>query len=152
MRIRIAGEGDIPALTRLRRLWTEELTPTTPDDEFESTFTQWWLHERDRRIFWLAETEDADPIGFLNMVIFTRMPRPSQPPSTWGYVSNVYVRATHRNQGTGQDLLNAAITHADTHNYVRLVLSPTDRSIPFYNRAGFTPATSLLIRPGVPTE
>jgi hypothetical protein len=44
--------------------------------------------------------------------------------------------------------LNASTGHADEHGFARLVLSPSERSVPFYARAGFEPATSLMVRPG----
>jgi len=42
---------------------------------------------------------------------------------------------------------DAAAAHADEHALVRLVLSPSPQSVPLYIRAGFEPATSLLLRP-----
>ncbi len=32
------------------------------------------------------------------------------------------------------------------HGYVRVVLSPAERAVPFYRRAGFTSDTGLLVR------
>lgn len=66
---------------------------------------------------------------------------------SWGYIANVFVLAAHRNGGVGGALLAAAVDHARTAGFVRLVLSPSERSIPFYARAGFRPATSLLLLP-----
>ena len=43
----------------------------------------------------------------LNMLVFTRMPKPARRTSRWGYVR--------------------------------------ERSVPFYERAGFVPATSLMV-------
>ena len=69
-------------------------------------------------------------------------------PRVWGYVANVYVVPSARDTGTGTLLLEAVTAHADEHGYARLVLSPSERSVPFYERAGFAPATSLMLRPG----
>jgi hypothetical protein len=38
------------------------------------------------------------------------------------------------------------IAYADSEGLARLVLSPSERSVPFYERAGFGTATSLLVR------
>ena len=79
------------------------------------------------------------------MLVFTRMPKPGRPVSRWGYVANVYVDHAGRDQGTGRLLLDACLAHARDHDYARLVLSPSERSVPFYSRAGFGPATSLMV-------
>ena len=54
-----------------------------------------------------------------------------------------------RDRGIGTQLLAACTSYADEGGLVRLVLNPTDRSVPLYERAGFTPATDLMLRPGV---
>lgn len=88
----------------------------------------------------------------LNLLVFTRMPKPApsgrgSAPRQWGYVANVYVHEGHRSGGLGAELLAACTAYADEHGFARLVLSPTERSVPFYARAGFVPATTLLVRP-----
>jgi len=55
-----------------------------------------------------------------------------------------YVLPEHRDGGIGAALVDALVTHARELGCVRIVLSPSDRSVPFYQRAGFGPATMLL--------
>jgi hypothetical protein len=43
-------------------------------------------------------------------------------------------------------MLDAAISHARVEGFVRLVLSPSERSVPFYRRAGFATAGSLMLQ------
>jgi GNAT superfamily N-acetyltransferase len=81
------------------------------------------------------------------------MPRPRSTdapgaPDRWGYVANVYVDRAARAAGVGGRLLDAATTYADDEGFARLVLSPSERSVPFYERAGFGTTTSLMLRPG----
>ncbi len=64
-----------------------------------------------------------------------------------GYIANVYVRRLRRDSGIGSALVRAAVDYADEHGFARLVLSPSERSIAFYERAGFAPTTSLMLRP-----
>ncbi len=47
----------------------------------------------------------------------------------------------------GRRLLDSAVSYADDHDFARVVLSPSERSIPFYERAGFIPASNLIVRP-----
>jgi GNAT superfamily N-acetyltransferase len=75
------------------------------------------------------------------------MPRPGRPPSRWGYFSNAFVLARYRDRGIGRALIGALLDHATTNGFVRVVVSPSPRSIPFYARAGFGPADMLMVRP-----
>jgi len=146
--IRLAGADDGPGIAALRREWVEENAGApVEDDTFAGAFADWFDRERDHRVIWLAEA-DGQPVGMLNMMVFTRMPRPGRAHSRWGYVANVFVRAAQRDSGIGAQLLEACTTYADGHRFVRLVLSPSERSVPLYGRFGFEPASSLLLRPG----
>jgi GNAT superfamily N-acetyltransferase len=142
MMVRLATDADVPILAALRRAWTE----TSEDPDFERRFAEWWERESGRRVTWLALAGD-EPVGMLSMAVFERMARPGRLTSQWGYISNVFVLAEHRNQGTGRLLLDAAIDHARSHGYARLVLSPTERAVPFYRRPGFGAADELLLLP-----
>ncbi|CAN5553080.1 hypothetical protein BH10ACT10_BH10ACT10_09480 [soil metagenome] len=153
MTVRVAGLGDAPAVAALRRTWTEENHGAPiEDDAFDAVFAEWFEREHDQRVTWLAEVEGL-AVGMLNLLVFTRMPRPRTPdapasPDAWGYVANVYVGPAHRDACAGRWLLDAATSHADEHGFARLVLSPSPRSVPCYERAGFATATSLMLRPG----
>ncbi|MEO5711109.1 MAG: GNAT family N-acetyltransferase [Nocardioidaceae bacterium] len=140
-------------MAALRRAWTEENHGGPIDDDgFDAAFAEWFEREHDQRVTWLAEGEGR-AVGMLNLLVFHRMPRPRSPdapgrPEAWGYVANVYVGPAHRDAGTGRRLLDAVTSYADEHGFARLVLSPSQRSVPFYERAGFATATSLMLRPG----
>lgn len=62
-----------------------------------------------------------------------------------GWVANTYVRPADRSQGIGRVLLDAAVEHARTRRLERLIVHPTERSRPFYRRAGFSEATDLAV-------
>jgi GNAT superfamily N-acetyltransferase len=151
--VRTATPDDVPVIAGLRRAWTEENAGQPVDDpSFDDVFAEWFAGEAHQRVTWLAE-DDGRVLGMLNLLVFTRMPRPRAAeapahPGQWGYVANVYVVPGDRDRGIGRLLLDAVTAHADKNHYARLVLSPSERSVPFYERAGFAPATSLLLRPG----
>jgi GNAT superfamily N-acetyltransferase len=151
--VRVAGTEDVPTIAALRRRLTEEqVGGPVQDSGFEDAMAAWFERERHQRVTWLAEL-DGRPVGMLNLVVFTRMPKPrstAAPGSAgqWGYVANVYVERDHRGQGIGRALLDEAVRHADRQGFARLVLAPSERSVPFYERAGFGPATALMVRPG----
>ena len=151
--VRAATPDDVPVIAGLRRAWTEENAGQAVDDpSFDDVFAEWFAREAHQRVTWLAE-DDGRVLGMLNLLVFTRMPRPRAAdapshPQRCGYVANVYVVSGERDRGIGRLLLDAATAHADAHGFARLVLSPSERSVPFYERAGFAPATSLMLRPG----
>jgi GNAT superfamily N-acetyltransferase len=143
--IRIADPSDGPALAALRRAWTTEQHGPAGDADFEARFLDWYGREFDRRVSWLAEVDGA-AVGMMNLAVFDRMPQPGRDAGTWGYLANAFVLAAHRDRGIGSLLLRALLAHADNQHYVRLVLRPSPRSVPFYERAGFRPADELLVR------
>lgn len=151
--VRFATAADVPVVAGLRQAWTEENAGGPVEDpSFETVFADWFEREAGQRVIWLAEAGDR-VVGMLNLLVFTRMPRPrveaaAQHPTQWGYVANVYVVPGDRDRGVGRLLLDAVTAHADEQGLARLVLSPSERSVPFYERAGFAPATSLMLRPG----
>jgi GNAT superfamily N-acetyltransferase len=152
--VRRATSDDDLAIAALRRAWTEERAGLGPieDPDFEPAYLEWAEVERSRRINWIAEV-DGRAVGMLNLVLFTRMPRPvpeegPAPLGQWGYIANNFVLAEFRGLGIGSRMLDAAVSYADEHDFARIVLTPTEQSIPYYSRAGFVPATALMVRPG----
>ena len=143
--IRHADDNDLSAVTRLRREWTQEQEGETGDPAFDERLASWFAHESERRIVWLAEV-DGRPVGMMNLAVFERMPRPGRPPSRWGYLGNAFVLSAYRNRGIGTRLINTVLDYADGNGFVRVLLSPTCRSVSFYERAGFGPASALMLR------
>jgi GNAT superfamily N-acetyltransferase len=146
--VRQAGAQDRAVIAWLRQLSAQEQDGghdgEQADPGFEEAFASWFAREAPRRIFWLAEV-DGQPAGAMNLMVFDRMPRPGRPPGHWGYLGNAFVLAAQRNQGTGRLLLDAVLEYAADHRFARVVLSPSERSIPFYRRAGFRSADELLV-------
>lgn len=149
--IRRTEPEDDARIAALRRAWSEENYGAPIDDaEFEARFAEWAERERRQRITWLA-FEGHDAIGMLNMLVFERMPWPGQRdlvkrPGRWGYLANAYVRPAWRSRGIGGALVAACTAHADAEGFARVVLSPSERSVAFYERCGFRQATGLMVR------
>jgi GNAT superfamily N-acetyltransferase len=132
----------VNALAGLRRRWVSE-AGEAGDPSFEERFAAWYAAEAGRRLTWIASVAD-EPVGMVNLTVFERMPRPGAAPSRWGYLGNAFVLASHRDRGVGGRLLSALLAFARAEGFVRVVLSPTERSVPFYERAGFGPADMLM--------
>lgn len=143
--------ADTAVVARLRRAWTEERAGGPIEDPtFALRFDDWLRREADQRLTWLGYA-GGEPVGMLNVVVFTRMPWPRADgvdrPGHWAYLANFYVAPAHRGGGLGSRLLDACTRHADEQRFARIVLSPSERSVPLYARAGFAPATGLMLRP-----
>ena len=137
-------DADLAAITQLRRESAQEQDGELTDPGFDERFADWFARESSRRIFWLAEVGGC-PAGAMNLAVFDRMPRPGRAPSRWGYLGNAFVLAAYRDQGIGSQLLHTVLGYAAEHGFARVVLSPSEQSIPFYQRAGFRSASELLV-------
>ena len=137
--VRPAGPADVPALVALRSAWKG---PGTPD--FRRDFDAWFTREHPTRQWWIAE-EAGTPVGMVNLKLVDRMPSPDRPATSWGYLCNLYVLPEHRGRGTGAALVQALLTSARDDGLVRVVLHPSELSVPLYTRLGFTTAHSLLL-------
>lgn len=138
---------DLAALATLRRAWSAEdepagAPPLGSDGGFGVAFTAWARSEP--RTFHLALREGR-AIGMVNVLTYFRMPSPGCAPSTWGYLANAFVRPEHRGVGAGTRLLEHALADCRRRGHVRVVLSPSPRSVHLYRRVGFAPADGLLV-------
>lgn len=146
--VRPAGLGDAVALARLRRRWRLERhgIALDADPTFEERFAAWYADVLGRGSrAWLAYSR-SEPIGMLLLFMQDRMPEPVRDPGRWGYIGNVFVLPEYRDAGVGGRLVDAALAHADEHHFARVILHPSQRSIPLYRRAGFSHDNPLMTR------
>lgn len=80
------------------------------------------------------------PVGAISLLKVNKMPSPFDMAGCWGYVTNVYVKPDYRQQGIGTKLLRFVTAYANDRGYELLVVWPSDRSYPYYRRAGFDAA------------
>ncbi len=130
--IDVAGPADVEEIAQLRALWSGGRV----DAAFQRRLIDWIAAEGDRRLTWLAR-RDGIPIGMASLFEYRRMPRPGRLDSRWGYLGNMFVVERFRDHGVGTALLETVIRTAAGRGYARLVLSPSQRAVPFYRRAGF---------------
>ncbi len=120
---------------------------TVPDDDgLVDRIRDWWI--RDRRTVFLSGEYSLTGGGVDGMVTlheYERMPKPGEPASAWGYVGHLFVLPAVRREGHGRALIEAVQEEARRRGYRRLVLSPSERSVPLYRRAGFRAADELMV-------
>ncbi len=137
--VRLATRGDVASFLALRSQWQAE----EPTPEFVQRFTAWFEQEWPTRRWWLA-LDDLRPVGMVNLKLVERMPAAQDERTRWGYLCNLFVSPGHRANGVGGSLLAALLVAARDQGLVRVVLSPSEESVPLYHRHGFTGAHGLL--------
>jgi GNAT superfamily N-acetyltransferase len=142
MNTRRAIAADIPRLAELRWLSSvEERAPSLSRDAFAAGFMSFASDAlaSGRWTIWVAE-EKARVVATVYVERVDRVPRPWERALPWGYVTAVYTAADARDRGIGTALLAAVVDWARDARLHLLLLWPSERSVPFYLRAGFVPS------------
>jgi len=143
--IRRAGIADTAALAELRWLWrTDErgehgLSP----GEFQTALRHWWGSRQESHIAYIAE-RDGHAVGMAWLAMFDRIPQPRDVGRLAGNVQSVFVVEAFRNQGVGGALVEAVIAGARARGAGYLIVHPSQRAYPLYERLGFAPTKHLL--------
>jgi len=138
--VRIATAADLDAVAALRRAWRGRERPVDDGGAFEVGFADWYAAERvGARRGWppparsrSACSTSSSSAGCLARDVRARL----------GLHQQSLRAAEHRNGGLGHALLDAAIDAAKQREYARLVLSPSVRAVPLYERVGSPGRTS----------
>lgn len=141
--IRPAGVEDAAELARLRwEFRTEAGTPADRtraafDEEMEGFAVGALAHGEAWRV-WVAE-EAGRLVGCVWLRLIEKVPHPSRrrDERPIAYVTNMYVEPARRRRGLGRELLEVALAFARDRGVDGVVLWPSERSRPFYERAGF---------------
>jgi GNAT superfamily N-acetyltransferase len=143
--IRRAGVEDAGALARLRWVWrtTERGEYGLTEPEFEAAFTEWWAGRQGGHTAYLAEV-DGDAVGMAWLAVFDRIPQPQRLERLAGNVQSVYVLEEFRSLGVGKALVEAVIAEAKTRGLGYLIVHPSERAYPLYQRLGFAETDQIL--------
>jgi GNAT superfamily N-acetyltransferase len=137
---RLAGRPDAQGLANLR--WGLRTDDAPVDDppakaQFIQDFVTWMDSTPDKDlVHWVAE-QDAELIGVISVRIIHKMPSPEEPDGRFGYLTNTYVLPQHRGRGIGTALLAAVRKWAVAQRLELLVVWPSERAYPFYERGGY---------------
>jgi molybdenum cofactor cytidylyltransferase len=136
--IRRATSADAAELTRLRRALSEEDGPVPEDAGFATRFAAFCEAALggDDWTVWVAEA-DGRLVADAWVQLIERVPRPADPTGPIAYITNVFVEPQLRNHGLGKAILDVAIAGVRDAGAALAILWPRQRSLPFYERAGF---------------
>jgi GNAT superfamily N-acetyltransferase len=145
--VRAATPDDAVALARLRYEFRASLgAPTEDAAAFLERCSAWMtprLEPAARWRAWVAETPDGI-IGAIWIGLIEKLPNPIAEPEEHGYLTNFYVRSAARGTGVGTALLDAALGWCTERGVHAVMLWPTHRSRPLYERHGFAPPAALM--------
>lgn len=142
MRYRLATVEDAEALAEMRWEFRLEEAPgptVHSKEEFLPVcmaFVAQGLREGNWH-FWVAE-DHGTLVSQICVQTIIKMPKPNRLDDRFGYVTNVYTRPAYRNQGIGSELMRHVVAWASACEMENLLVWPSERSVPFYARAGFS--------------
>jgi GNAT superfamily N-acetyltransferase len=118
---------------------TELAAPNEARARFLERTASWLADRLDRGAWtgWIACAE-TEPVGLVLVQMVEKVPNPVPEPELLGYLSSLYVRPPWRGQGTGDMLLATALQFCRGNGVESVVLWPSPRSIPLYQRHGFS--------------
>jgi len=104
---------------------------------FIARFVAWMERTSDKDlVHWVAE-QDGDLVGVISVRIIAMLPSPEALDDRFGYIANSYVAPGRRDRGIGTALLAAVKDWALDEKLELLVVWPSARAFPFYERGGY---------------
>ena len=92
---------------------------------------------------WVVENEGRI-ISHANVIIAQKIPRPGKTIRKWGRLSTVRTIPEFRNQGIGSALIEKIKSWSYELGLEELLVGPSERSVPFYERAGFKNENEIM--------
>ena len=134
-----------PALASIRYRFQNKNAGRPEDQGFIKTYVRYLEDETALgriKVFCAAEGETI--IGSVNLVLVPKSPKPDRPASKIGYVTNTYVLPEYRNGGIGTRLLENLEAYARDNSVELIIVWPSTRSVPYYERAGYSGQNEIL--------
>jgi N-acetylglutamate synthase-like GNAT family acetyltransferase len=98
--------------------------------------------DQDTWVYWIAE--DNGILANIYIRRIRKVPKPQKLFAEIGYVTNVHTRSDYRNKGIGSELLKNVKNWAIENKIELLFLWPSERSVNFYGRQGFTNINEIM--------
>jgi GNAT superfamily N-acetyltransferase len=138
--VRLATPQDARQLAELRWLSRDAAErDREPFEEFQRGFDAWLAAAAVSDIWRIAVATSAAGtlLGCMYLHFVEKVPTPGEPRRRWAYVTHAYVREGHRGAGIGSSLLAMLVELAWCERLDFLIVWPSGRAVPFYERAGF---------------
>lgn len=148
MNYRKAIVKDINQLSRMRwEFQTEDKDEKSvwPEEDFIKSCSNFYnkIINSSNWLFWIAESNN-EIIAHVSLYIIDNIPTPSRLINKWGYLTNTYTKKKYRNRGVGSKLVKHIIDDAKTIGIETIIAWPSDKSLAFYERAGFNNINDIM--------
>lgn len=143
---RRALPADAAALAVMRYQFRSQLDTVVEDEAaFVARCTDWMRLRLtgDEWLVWVAESAGRI-IGQIWLLPIEKIPNPVNETELNAYITNAFVRPEHRSLGLGSVLLQLALDWCRQASVDRVILWPSDRSRPLYQRHGFSAQNDLV--------
>ena len=146
VQLRRATANDSTTLAKLRHTFR---TISDQDLESEADFiarcSEWMAQRLNQELWrcWVIEKDD-EIVGALWLQIIEKIPNPTAEPEFHAYITNVFVKESLRGAGLGSQLLTEALTFCKNYPVHSIILWPSEKSRPLYERHGFSVKSKLL--------
>lgn len=139
--IRESAGKDLPSLAQLRwQLCTDDAAAVNQEQQsifIEQFYAQMKTQQAAGNIHHYLAEIGGNIVGVITLILVAKVPSPDMINSSWGYLTNVYVKPEYRNKGIGTELLKYVEYISRQNDIELLIVWPSDRSYPFYKRQGF---------------
>ena len=151
MHFRKATDKDISRLSKMRwefQTMNEGSDTIWSEEKFVKSCEAFYLNiiKSVNWIFWIAE-EEGKIISHVTIHIINNIPSPNRLINKWGYLTNSYTEKEYRNKGICSELIKKAIEEAKLNDIETLIVWPSNKSLQFYKRAGFTDINCIMELP-----
>ena len=142
---RQATEDDLTRLAEMRwdfRTESGSINTVVGKDEFIKNCTDFLgkgLLEQ-RWVYWIAENQEGI-VGHVFVQRVSKVPKPESLSNEYGYVANVYTIPSHRRRRICSELIKKVIAWAEDQGLDVLIVWPSEESVGFYEKAGFSRKT-----------
>ena len=92
---------------------------------------------------WVAD-DSGRIVAHINVIIACKILRPGKIVRKWGRLSTVRTLPEYRNKGVGSELMERVKSWSIEQNLEELFVCPSERSTPFYARAGFKAENEVM--------
>ena len=150
MVIRLASEKDYPAVAKMRwlhaveddKVYGEKNTKNVDAQEYISKVIEFLNVNKDYRVFIAEENGIITASMFIYLV--PKIPIPNGSSEYIAYLTKVFTKEEYRNKGIGTEMLNYIKEYLKKINCELIFAWPSDNSIEWYNRNGFTNENEIM--------
>ena len=150
MIIRLADEKDYSIVGKMRwlhaveddKVYGEKNTSNVDEHEYISKVIDFLNKNKDYKIFIAEENGTITASMFIYLV--PKIPTPNGNSEFIAYLTKVFTKKEYRNKGIGTEMLNYIKEYLKKINCELIFAWPSDNSIEWYNRNGFTNENEIM--------